>query len=94
MRKILVKVPIEEILAYWIFNRAGVPLIEIVTKPCISNSIEAMEYLEKLKETLFYADISDCKMEEGSMRCDANVSISKTDTLGVKTEIKKYWFYP
>ncbi len=70
------------------FNRAGVPLIEIVTKPCISNSIEAMEYLEKLKETLFYADISDCKMEEGSMRCDANVSISKTDTLGVKTEIK------
>ena len=70
------------------FNRAGVPLIEIVTKPCISNSIEAMEYLEKLKETLFYADISDCKMEEGSMRCDVNVSISKTDTLGVKTEIK------
>ena len=70
------------------FNRAGVPLIEIVTKPCISNSIEAMKYLEKLKETLFYADISDCKMEEGSMRCDANVSISKTDTLGVKTEIK------
>ena len=70
------------------FNRAGVPLIEIVTKPCISISEEAMKYLEKLKETLFYANISDCKMEEGSMRCDANVSISKTDTLGVKTEIK------
>ena len=70
------------------FNRAGVPLIEIVTKPCISSSEEAMKYLEKLKETLFYANISDCKMEEGSMRCDANVSISKTDTLGVKTEIK------
>ena len=70
------------------FNRAGVPLIEIVTKPCISSSAEAMKYLEKLKETLFYANISDCKMEEGSMRCDANVSISKTDTLGVKTEIK------
>ena len=70
------------------FNRAGVPLIEIVTKPCISSSEETMKYLEKLKETLFYANISDCKMEEGSMRCDANVSISKTDTLGVKTEIK------
>lgn len=70
------------------FNRAGVPLIEIVTKPCINSSIEAMKYLEKLKEILFYADISDCKMEEGSMRCDANVSISNTDELGVKTEIK------
>ena len=70
------------------FNRAGVPLIEIVTKPCINSSIEAMKYLEKLKEILFYADISDCKMEEGSMRCDVNVSISNTDELGVKTEIK------
>ena len=70
------------------FNRAGVPLIEIVTKPCIENALEAKLYLEKLKETLLYADISDCKMEEGSMRCDANVSISKTDTLGVKCEVK------
>ena len=72
------------------FNRAGVPLIEIVTKPCISNSTEAKLYLEKLKELLFYTDISDCKMEEGSMRCDANVSIRKneTDPLGTKCEIK------
>ena len=70
------------------FNRAGVPLIEIVTKPCISNSKEAMAYLTKLKELLFYANISDCKMEEGSMRCDSNVSISKDDTFGTKTEIK------
>lgn len=70
------------------FNRAGVPLIEIVTKPCINNSKEATSYLTKLKELLFYANISDCKMEEGSMRCDANVSISKDNTLGVKTEIK------
>ena len=70
------------------FNRAGVPLIEIVTKPCIETAVEAKLYLEKLKETLLYADISDCKMEEGSMRCDANVSISKTDTLGVKCEVK------
>ena len=72
------------------FNRAGVPLIEIVTKPCISNSTEAKLYLEKLKELLFYTDISDCKMEEGSMRCDANVSIRKneTDPFGTKCEIK------
>ena len=72
------------------FNRAGVPLIEIVTKPCISSSEEAKLYLEKLKELLFYADISDCKMEEGSMRCDANVSIRKNidEPFGVKCEIK------
>lgn len=72
------------------FNRAGVPLIEIVTKPCISSSIEAKLYLEKLKELLFYSDISDCKMEEGSMRCDANVSIRKDESspLGTKCEIK------
>ncbi len=72
------------------FNRAGVPLIEIVTKPCISNSKEAKLYLEKLKELLFYTGISDCKMEEGSMRCDANVSIrkNKEDQFGTKCEIK------
>ncbi len=72
------------------FNRAGVPLIEIVTKACISSSEEAKLYLEKLKELLFYGDISDCKMEEGSMRCDANVSIRENvkDPLGVKCEIK------
>ncbi|MBR3660802.1 MAG: Asp-tRNA(Asn)/Glu-tRNA(Gln) amidotransferase subunit GatB [Bacilli bacterium] len=70
------------------FNRAGVPLVEIVTKPCISSSKEAILYLEKLRELLLYANVSDCKIEEGSMRCDANVSISKTDILGTKIEIK------
>lgn len=72
------------------FNRAGVPLIEIVTKPCMENSMEAKLYLEKLKELLFYADISDCKMEEGSMRCDANVSLREKleDSYGTKCEIK------
>ena len=72
------------------FNRAGVPLIEIVTKPCITSSTEAKLYLEKLKELLFYSDISDCKMEEGSMRADANVSIRKneSDPFGTKAEIK------
>ncbi len=72
------------------FNRAGVPLIEIVTKPCISSGEEAKAYLEKLKELLFYSDISDCKIEEGSMRADANVSIRKNveDPFGTKCEIK------
>lgn len=70
------------------FNRAGVPLVEIVTKPCINSSKEAVLYLEKLRELLLYANVSDCKIEEGSMRCDANISISKTDKLGTKIEIK------
>jgi len=72
------------------FNRAGVPLVEIVTKPCISSPEEAKLYIEKLKETLFYADISDCKIEEGSMRCDANISLRKNidDPFGTKVEIK------
>jgi len=72
------------------FNRAGVPLIEIVTKPCIESSNDAKLYIEKLKETLLYAGISDCKMEEGSMRCDANVSLRKNDSdqLGTKCEVK------
>lgn len=72
------------------FNRAGVPLIEIVSRACIESSEEAKLYLEKLRELLFYSDISDCKIEEGSMRCDANVSIRKNmeDKLGTKCEIK------
>ena len=70
------------------FNRAGVPLIEIVTKPCIHSDIEAVKYLEKLRELLLYANVSDCKIEEGSMRCEPNVSISKTDKLGTKVEVK------
>lgn len=72
------------------FNRAGVPLIEIVTKPCIESGEEAKVYLEKLRELLFYSDVSDCKIEEGSMRADANVSIRKkeSDPFGTKAEIK------
>ena len=70
------------------FNRAGVPLLEIVTKPCISSGKEAIEYLEKLRETLLYLGISDVKIEEGSMRCDVNVSVSDTDKLGTKVEVK------
>lgn len=72
------------------FNRAGVPLIEIVSRACIESSEEAKLYLEKLRELLYYSNISDCKIEEGSMRCDANVSIRKNieDKLGTKCEIK------
>ncbi len=72
------------------FNRAGVPLIEIVSKPCMHTKEEAVLYLEKLRETFFYGEISDCKIEEGSMRCDANVSIAPigSKTLGTKCEIK------
>lgn len=70
------------------FNRAGVPLLEIVTKPCIEDSEEAVLYLEKLRECLLYADVSDCKIEEGSMRCEPNVSISDTEVWGTKVEVK------
>lgn len=70
------------------YNRAGVPLIEIVTKPCIENGKEAILYLEKLRETLLYLGISDVKIEEGSMRCDVNVSISDGEVLGTKCEVK------
>lgn len=70
------------------FNRSGVPLIEIVSEPDMDNEKEAMAYLEKLKELLLYTNVSDCKMEEGSMRCDVNVSVSKTDKLGTRTETK------
>jgi len=70
------------------YNRSGVPLIEIVSKPVIKSSDEAVKYLESLRELLLYLGVSDCKIEEGSMRADVNVSISKTDELGTKCEVK------
>ncbi len=72
------------------FNRAGVPLLEIVTKPCMSSPEEAKAYLEKLRELMLYGNISDCKIEEGSMRADTNVSIRKkeSDPFGTKAEVK------
>lgn len=72
------------------YNRAGVPLIEIVTEPDIRLPEEAREFLNHLKQILEYLEISNCKMEEGSLRCDANVSIRPTGSteFGVKTEIK------
>lgn len=72
------------------YNRAGVPLIEIVTKPVITSSKEAILYLEALRENLLYLGISDVKIEEGSMRCEANVSLKEesSSVLGTKVEIK------
>src|SRR6202023_445467 len=71
-------------------NRAGVPLIEIVSEPDIATADEAYEYLTRLKEIILYTAVSDCNMEEGSLRCDANVSIRPRGQkeLGTKTEIK------
>ncbi|MDH7576994.1 MAG: Asp-tRNA(Asn)/Glu-tRNA(Gln) amidotransferase subunit GatB [Bacillota bacterium] len=71
-------------------NRSGVPLLEIVTEPDLRSPEEARAFLEKLKAILQYIDVSDCKMEEGSLRCDANISVrpSGTDILNPKTEIK------
>lgn len=72
------------------FNRCGVPLIEMVTKPDLHSSAEAKEFLEMIKTTLSYLNICDCKMEEGSIRCDINVSIRPEGSteLGTRVEMK------
>ena len=72
------------------FNRASVPLVEIVTEPDIRTPEEARLFLQKLRNTLLYIGISDCKMEEGSLRCDANISLRPLGSkeLGIKTELK------
>ena len=72
------------------YNRAGVPLIEIVTEPDIRSVDEAKEYVEKLQLIMRYIGVSDCKMQEGSMRCDINISVrlKGKDEFGVRTEIK------
>jgi aspartyl-tRNA(Asn)/glutamyl-tRNA(Gln) amidotransferase subunit B len=72
------------------FNRAGVPLMECVSEPELHSAAEAVAYLEALKRTFVALGVSDVKMEEGSLRCDANVSIRPAGTthLGTKTEIK------
>jgi aspartyl-tRNA(Asn)/glutamyl-tRNA(Gln) amidotransferase subunit B len=71
-------------------NRTGVPLIEIVSEPEIATPDEAYEYLTRLKEIILYTGVSDCNMEEGSLRCDANVSVRPQGQkeLGTKAEIK------
>ncbi|WP_297209189.1 Asp-tRNA(Asn)/Glu-tRNA(Gln) amidotransferase subunit GatB [uncultured Flavonifractor sp.] len=72
------------------YNRCGVPLIEIVTEPDFRCAEEVIAYLEKLKETLQYLGVSDCKMQEGSLRCDVNLSVRPAGSaqLGVRTEMK------
>jgi aspartyl-tRNA(Asn)/glutamyl-tRNA(Gln) amidotransferase subunit B len=71
-------------------NRTGVPLIEIVSEPDIATPDEAYEYLTRLKEIILYTGVSDCNMEEGSLRCDANISVRPRGQaeFGTKTEIK------
>ena len=71
-------------------NRSGVPLVEIVSEPDIRTADEAYEYLTKLKEILLFTAVSDCNMEEGSLRCDANVSVRKrgAEKFGTKAEVK------
>lgn len=72
------------------YNRAGIPLIEIVTRPNIRSGAQAAAYLEKLRQVFLYTDVSDAKMEEGSMRCDVNISIRPygSEQFGIRTEIK------
>ncbi|MGH9570303.1 MAG: Asp-tRNA(Asn)/Glu-tRNA(Gln) amidotransferase subunit GatB, partial [Candidatus Angelobacter sp.] len=76
--------------SYIDLNRSGVPLIEIVSEPDMRSPEEAFEYLTRLKEIILYTGVSDCNMEEGSLRADANVSIRPKgqEALGTKTEIK------
>lgn len=72
------------------YNRGGVPLIEMVSEPDMSSPGEALEFLGKLRENLIYADIAECKMQEGGMRCDVNVSIREKGQkeYGTKVEMK------
>lgn len=72
------------------YNRAGIPLLEIVTAPAISSGSEARIFLEQLRLLMLYSGVSDCKMEEGSLRCDANISLRPqgSTTLGTKAEVK------
>lgn len=72
------------------YNRCGVPLIEIVTEPDFRDAEQVVAYLEQLRQTLRYLGISDCKMQEGSLRCDVNLSVRPAGScaLGVRTEMK------
>jgi aspartyl-tRNA(Asn)/glutamyl-tRNA(Gln) amidotransferase subunit B len=76
--------------SYIDLNRCGTPLVEIVSEPDIRTPDEAFEYLTRLKEILLYTRVSDCNMEEGSLRCDANVSVrpKSAEKFGTKVEVK------
>ncbi len=71
------------------YNRGGVPLIEMVTEPDLNSAEEAVAFLEKLRSTLLYVGVSDCRMQEGSIKCDVNVSVHKKgEPLGTRAELK------
>lgn len=72
------------------YNRCGVPLLEIVSEPDIASADEAVQYVEKLRDILQFCGVSDCKMQEGSLRADVNVSVTEkgSDKLGTRTEMK------
>jgi aspartyl-tRNA(Asn)/glutamyl-tRNA(Gln) amidotransferase subunit B len=82
--------PDSDRFTYVDFNRSGVPLIEIVTEPDLRSAADAAEFFSRLRAILVTIGVNDGNMEEGSLRCDANVSVRPvgTDTLGVKTEVK------
>ena len=72
------------------YNRGGVPLMELVTEPDISSADEAVEFLTKLRQRYIFADVAECKMEQGGMRCDVNISVKPkgSNVLGERTEMK------
>jgi aspartyl-tRNA(Asn)/glutamyl-tRNA(Gln) amidotransferase subunit B len=76
--------------SYIDFNRCGTPLVEIVSEPDMRTPVEAYAYLSALKQVLLYTEVSDCSMEEGSLRCDANVSVRRrgAEKFGEKVEVK------
>src|SRR6266849_1008643 len=76
--------------SYVDYNRGGTPLAEIVSEPDLRSPTEAHAYLTALKQVLLYTEVSDCNMEEGSLRCDANVSVRRrgTEKFGTKAEVK------
>ena len=76
--------------SYIDYNRCGMPLIEIVSEPDLRSPAEAYAYLNTLKQVLEYTEVSDCNMEEGSLRCDANVSVRLrgAEKFGTKAEVK------
>src|SRR5579863_2388177 len=82
--------PDSEKNSYIDLNRSGVPLIEIVSEPDLRSPEEAYDYLTRLKTLMLYLDVSDCNMEEGSLRCDANISVRRAGAaeFGTKTEVK------
>ncbi len=72
------------------YNRGGVPLMELVTEPDITSADEAVEFLTKLRQRYIFADVAECKMEQGGMRCDVNISVKpkSSNVLGERTEMK------